>query len=78
MGFGGCHANYATEAPPLQQRLRCVEQSSERGDSCLACPVAPRPPSGEDAPRQTRKDKTQVPIFFPVTVRTAGEGLEGL
>ena len=78
MGVGCCHANHTAEAPPLQQRLRCVGRSSERGDSFAPLLVAPRPPSGEDAPRQTGKAKDQVSIFAPVTVRTAGEGLEGL
>ena len=41
--------------------------------------VAPRPPQGEDAPRQTGKAKTnKFQILLPVTVTTAGEELEGL
>ena len=41
--------------------------------------MAPRPPQGEDAPRQTGKAKeNKFQIFAPVTVTSAGEELEGL
>ena len=67
--------------PPKILRSVSGASSSRRSAVTVALPllVAPRPPTGEDAPRQTTgKAKKRVPNSASVTVKTAGEGLEGL